>query len=255
MVNREGGTSFDDADVARAYAYRPPYPDPVYDFVTSLPRRRERALDLGCGTGKIAHNLATRFRHVDAVDPSLPMLRLADNGQHANITWVHATAETAQLAPAYDLVTAGASIHWMDHAAVFPKFAGILAESGVLAVIEGDGAHNPPWQSAWKRFIHRWLERIGGEYDPEGFRRSMTSYQQWMTIAGERTFVMTFTQDIDGFIECQHSRATWSRAALGQEHIEGFDSDLRDLLLPYSTEGVISYTVRTQVVWGVPREA
>src|SRR5690606_35842056 len=95
--NPRGGAAFDDPDVARAYMHRPPYHPPLYDFLVELVPCHRRVLDLGCGTGKLAHGLAAHFEHVDAVDPSLPMLRLADDGRHDNITWIHGFAETALL--------------------------------------------------------------------------------------------------------------------------------------------------------------
>lgn len=251
-VDRVGAEAFDDAGVARAYAYRPPYPPALFDFLVQLPAQRHRALDLGCGPGKIAHNLSPYFEHVDAVDPSLPMLRLADDGQHPNITWIHSPAETAPLAASYDLVTAGASIHWMEHAALFPRLASALAESGFIAVIEGDEAHEAPWQADWEAFIQRWLNRLGRDYDPGGYHDSMTAYQCWIAVAGQRTFQMPVTQSIDEFIECQHSRATWSRRNLGAERAARFDAELRELLLPHSIEGAVRFTVETRLVWGTP---
>lgn len=248
-----GASAFDDDDVARAYAYRPPYPRSLYDFLTRLPRRRSRALDLGCGPGKIARNLAVQFEHVDALDPSLPMLHLADDGRFPNITWIHASAETAQLTAAYNLVTAGASIHWMDHAVVFPKLAKSLDEGGVVAVIDGDEAHDAPWQADWELFMRRWLTRLGSEYDPCGHQAALAAFHDWMTVAGEREFQAPFTQSVEHLIECQHSRATWSRANLGGERAAEFDAELRAMLLPHATNGAISYTTKTRLVWGVPK--
>jgi SAM-dependent methyltransferase len=180
------------------------------------------------------------------------MLRLADDGAHPNITWIHASAETAQLATSYDLVTAGASIHWMDHALLFPKLAGVLAEGGVVAVIEGDGVHDVPWQADWDAFMRRWLERLGGQYDPDAYQEALSAFVAWMTVAGQRAFQAPFTQSIEHFIECQHSRATWSRARLGSERVAAFDAELRELLLPHATDGMLSYTIKTQMVWGIP---
>ena len=249
-----GAEAFDDADVARAYAFRPPYPRALYEFVADLPRQRRRALDLGCGTGKIAHGLAARFAQVDAVDPSLPMLQVADDGAHPNVTWIQSTAEAVRLSPPYDLVTAGASIHWMDHARLFPRLAGMLDDDGVIVVIEGDEAHDAPWRADWESFLRRWLERLGRQYDPSAYLASMSAFRAWMTVAGERTFQAQFSQSIEHFVECQHSRATWSRARLGPEHSAAFDAELRDLLLPHATDGMLSYTVETQLVWGTPSD-
>jgi SAM-dependent methyltransferase len=252
---RRGGSAFDDEDVARAYAYRPPYPQALYDFLFDLTATHRRALDLGCGPGKIAHNLAARFEHVDALDPSLPMLRVADDGRHANITWIHDFAETAPLAPSYQLITAGASIHWMDHALVFPKLAGVLSDGGVLAVLGGDFACDAPWLDEWEAFWQGWLARLGDTYDPGGYEAAMSAFRPRMDIDGERTFEGRVSQPIEHYIECQHSRATWSRANMGVQLAATFDAELREILLPHADpRGMIEYTTEVEVVWGQPRK-
>jgi trans-aconitate methyltransferase len=253
MVDRTSSVAFDDDDVARAYAHRPPYPPALYDFLLGLPRARRRALDLGCGPGKIAHGLAPHFQHVDAVDPSLPMLHLGDDGRYPNISWIHAPAESAQLAPSYDLITAGASIHWMDHEIIFPRLADILAEGGAMAVLGGDDAYDPPWEAEIQDFNRRWVERLGGTYDHQAYSRALSAYERWMTITGRRTFEALVHQTIEHYLESQHSRATWSRANLGPELTERFDAELRDLLAPHIDGGMLHYTVKTDVAWGVPR--
>lgn len=250
-----GGRAFDDEDVARAYQHRPPYPDELFTILTDLPSKRLRALDLGCGPGTIAHQLAHHFERVDAVDLSLPMLQVADDGRHANIRWIHGAAETVSLEPPYDLVTAGASIHWMDHAVVFPRLAVSLATGGVVAVIEGDDAHEPAWNQEWEIFLERWLTRLGREYDPEGFRDRMESYQVWLEIDGAREFSGRVSQSIEDFIACQHSRATWSRNVLGEDLSARFDAELQTLLRPFATDGQIHFDTLTTVVWGRPRES
>ena len=254
-VNSHSGRAFEDDDVAAAYAYRPPYPDQLFTFLRSLPARRRRALDLGCGPGKIAHRLAESFEHVDAVDPSLAMLRLADDGRHDNINWIPGRAETVELASTYDLVTAGASIHWMDHGTIFSRLASRIAPDGFIAVVEGDDAHDPPWQLQWEAFLRRWLCRLGHTYDPEGFRARMNAFRSWIDIAGERSFVASFSQPVERFVECQHSRATWSRSSLGQTQTAQFDSELAEILKPHAINGIIEFRTRTSVIWGKPRLA
>ncbi len=170
MVDRTRGAAFDDVDVARAYAFRPDYPPEMYVFLMNLTPTHNRALDLGCGPGKIAHGIAGSFRQVDAVDPSLPMLQVADDGRYPNINWIHGPAETVQLTPPYDLVTAGASMHWLDHAVVFPGLAEVLADGGIIAVMEGDDVHDAEWSAERLAFLKRWVEKLGGSFDDRKHR-------------------------------------------------------------------------------------
>ena len=117
---------FASEDVAVSYHGRQPYPAALYETLLAMVPRRQRALDLGTGPGKIARVLADHFGEVVAVDPSAPMLavgRADDAGRHPNITWVHGRAEDYEDAERFELVTAGASVHWFDLEALFPKLA------------------------------------------------------------------------------------------------------------------------------------
>lgn len=69
------GVVFGELDVARCYAYRVPYAAQLYQRLLELVPGRERLLDLGCGPGKLARELAPHFREVVAVDPSAAMSR------------------------------------------------------------------------------------------------------------------------------------------------------------------------------------
>src|SRR4051794_34210035 len=90
---------FGDVAVADAYRHRPPYAREVFDVLTSLVIGEPRAaLDLGCGRGEIARELAPRVDRVDAVDASAAMIargRALAGGDHPNLRWIVAPAETA----------------------------------------------------------------------------------------------------------------------------------------------------------------
>ena len=252
--NETARTSFEDTDVAQAYRHRPPYARKLYDALYALVPDTRRALDIGCGPGKITHELARTFEHVDAVDPSIEMLKVAaSNSAARNVTWLHATAEDVVLTGTYDLVTAGSSIHWVRHEVLFPKLKDLMSYGAVIAIISGDGAHQPPWEREWTQFMIRWFGRIGKKYDPKGFSTEGHIHESWMDIQGRKSFVHSFSQSINGFIECQHSRATWARSKLGPMAFE-FDAELAALLKPYSEGGNLLYKVQNELVWGTPRE-
>ena len=124
------GQAFDNLDVARAYANRAPYPPDLLRRLGELALNRNRALDLGCGPGKLARPLADIFARVEAVDPAAPMIavgRELDAGDHTNIAWMVSTAESAPLYGPYELVVAGVSIHWMDHEVLFTRLCTQMA--------------------------------------------------------------------------------------------------------------------------------
>jgi ubiquinone/menaquinone biosynthesis C-methylase UbiE len=73
-----------------------------------------RAVDLGCGTGRHAAMLASRYHQVLAVDSSAPMLQLAQARRALpNITYQHRdlTSITADTDGTFDLVLCAYALH------------------------------------------------------------------------------------------------------------------------------------------------
>jgi SAM-dependent methyltransferase len=251
------GLEFADLDVVRAYRHRADYPAALYDHLLTLTPGHTRLLDLGCGPGKLAAGLAPAFTEVVAADPSRPMLDVARDlhaAGHPNIFWVEATGEALRLDEPLDLVVAGASIHWMDPAIVFPKLHGALRQNGVLAVIGGDGPAAAEWLPAWQAVCENWITRFGGTWNDVSYRQRMSAHESWFEVEGERSFESRSIQPIEQLIEAQHSRATWARSTMG-DAAQAFDNDLRDALASHAMDGAVEFTVRCQVTWGRPRAA
>lgn len=242
-------------DVARSYGDRAPYAPALYEFLlTQLPARR-RLLDLGCGPGKVALALVHAFDAVDAVEPAAPMLVVArEQGGSQSINWIEAGTEEAPLFPPYDLVTAGASLHWMKHDVVFPRLADALAPHGILAVIDGDDVFESAWDGELKAFLTRWLARLGRTYDPAGFRIALRGYLPWLDLQGERSFIYEHVTPLRNYVSAQHSRATWTRAAMGETLASEFDEDLAATLTPFANDGLLRFRVKSELVWGRPRK-
>ena len=243
--------AFDDPDVARAYAHRAPYPDALIARLAELAPRRGRLLDLGCGPGKLTLPLAGRFDGVDAVDPAQAMIAAAKSLALAtNINWIVADAEAAPLAGPYDLITAGASIHWMRLEVLAPRLRPHVAQDGLLAIIAGDEPHQPPWADRWPAFLKRWIELMGGAYDRPAFEAEGETYRAWVDVLGEETFPTTIRQSVEDFIEGEHSRGAWARRKMGAERAAAFDAELRDLLAPHADDGMLIYDVRPKLTYG-----
>jgi SAM-dependent methyltransferase len=255
------GAIFAEEDVVACYAARPPYAPAMYDFLLRQVSGRERALDLGCGPGKVAIALADHFAEVVALDPSAAMIaagRAVDGEGHGNIAWVQAAAEDFQSESGFDLVTAGTSIHWPDHDVLFPKLA---RWTRALAVIVGDGPVRAPCgEEAWLAFLERWLAimakrtpQVRREYDPAGMAAEGRRHEAWMDITGTKRFAFSFEQTLQAFVASQHSRATWSRRAMGEALAGKFDEELDSLMRPFARDGVLHLDLETELTWGAPR--
>ncbi len=215
---------------------------------------RRRLLDLGCGPGKLSRPLAAHFALVTAVDPSAAMLRQArqePGGEAANIRWLEGKAEEVALgAPDLDLITAGASLHWIDHARLLPKLKGLVGADHAFAIVEGDGAHRPPWRDDWTEFLRRWIRILRNEdLEPDRHDRWLAGLKPWLDITADSFFTAPVQQSVEDFVRCQHSRQTFAPAAMGRR-LAAFDAELTELLAPHATDGLLDYTVGTRVSSG-----
>jgi len=253
------GQSFESKEVAEHYKYRPEYPDDLFAKLYEVNPQHRCALDLGCGTGKIARRICRVFDSVTAVDASASMLGVAQKLQDAddtNIDWVCSLAEEAEFADSsFDLIVAAASIHWMDHSLLFPRLLNHVSDDHVFAVVDGDGAHQPPWQSAWDDFLSKWIFELKGEqYEPDkedsAFTKKMERHKEWLSLEDEASFEYRFSQSVSDFIDCQYSRDTFAPSKLGKR-IGEFSEDLRQVVSPYADSAdMLTYLVLTRVEWG-----
>ena len=252
------GQSFESKEVAHYYQYRPDYSDALIDKLCSLSNRRAHALDLGCGPGKVAGKISKHFDSVTAVDPSRSMLDVAKRAHRTqdNINWVCSPAETANLESApFDLVVAAASIHWMDHSLLFPKLLRHVADDHVFAVVNGDDAYLPPWQTEWDEFLKKWIQLLTGErYEPgqkdSAFSVKMERHKSWLDMMGSTHLEHTVSQPIEEFVLCQLSRDTFAPSRL-KDKLAEFEEELTVLLRPHADEkGMLEYQVRANLEWG-----
>ena len=256
MTNEEwrarlSGNAFDDEDVVRCYACRPPYAQALHDFLLTLVPQRRCLVDLGCGPGKVAGALSRDFAETIAIDPSAAMIaegrRLYSS---TSIKWICAGAEDAALPDRIDLVTAGTAIHWMKHEVLFPKLA---QRTELIAVLSIKAPRESAWAVAQDALMTRWLARIGETYDPIAFDAKNRLFERWLDIGGQSQFTTRFSQSIADFVTGMHSTAVHSRSRMGADLAAEFDRELEAMLAPHETNGTISFDVTSELTWGAPR--
>lgn len=120
---------------ARYQAYRPAYPDAVFDrLVAAAGAPLSHAVDLGAGTGQATQGLLARFAHVSAVEPDPDMAALLP--AHPGLSVHQQPAETAGFpAGAVDAVLAATAFHWMDAERVCARVASWLRPGGVFMAV------------------------------------------------------------------------------------------------------------------------
>lgn len=251
------------AGTAEYYArFRPAYPPELLSFMRErMPAHpRRRLLDLGCGTGELAIPLSHQMAEVDAVDVDPEMVRLgkakAAQAGCSNIRWSVGRAEDVVMPVGhYDLVTAGASFHWMESQLVAAHTFSALRPGGSMAVTGANSVWNgdEEWQRVVVEVIRGWLgeQRRAGE---GVFVQPQAAHDEVLRAAGfvdviELTFPAHQSWDLDSFIGYLRSSSFASPEVLG-DRAEGFERDLRAALLEVDPSGVYTETLRFRCLVG-----
>jgi ubiquinone/menaquinone biosynthesis C-methylase UbiE len=109
-------------------------------------RSGESAIDLGCGTGRVAAKLAEHYTHVRAVDLSPEMVELARRKYgHPRITFEQGDLDT--VSGQYDFVVSLMTLHHVpDLQSTLRRINGLVAPGGSVVLVDGAGPHP---QSRW----------------------------------------------------------------------------------------------------------
>jgi len=95
--------------------------DQKYDFVSKFggslvdllaPQKNERILDVGCGTGDLAHEIAASGANVHGIDASHDMIITAQQ-KYPDITFHTMDATALHMTNQFDAVFSNAALHWM----------------------------------------------------------------------------------------------------------------------------------------------
>ena len=250
------------AGTAAYYArYRPAYPA---ELIETLVRNadeteRGRALDLGCGTGELALPLAARFDEVIALDADADMvaqgLPKAERAGARNVVWQVRTAESYDPGDLrFDLVTAGASFHWMGRHLMAGRIRSWLRPGGAFALAGANSTWNgdEPWQKAAVEIIQRWLgprRRAGSGQFSVGPERHEDVLRAAGYTVDEISFTAEQTWTLDTFIGYLYSTSFAAHRVLG-ERAADFEADLRCTLLDLEPDGRYRERLRFHLIVG-----
>jgi SAM-dependent methyltransferase len=168
---RRLGSVFDLA--AEAYdAVRPSYPPLLVDLAIKRGNLAagSRALEVGCGTGKLTELLVDRGLRVDAVDPGPNMIAIAQRrlGPNHAVAFHLARFEDVELPqPQFDAVFSATAFHWVDPAVGWAKAAAQLEVGGLLALLSHVNRRDEESRAIQDEFLavlHRHAPEVAEEW-------------------------------------------------------------------------------------------
>ncbi len=198
----------------------------------------QSVLDIGSGTGTLAHGFAQRGCRVVALDLSSAMLRGAQHIQpsNASLGYVRALAESLPFADAtFDVVVAGQCWHWFDRPHVAQGVRQVLRPNGKVVIAHFD------YYAVEGNIVHeteQLIEVFNPSFNPEqlGLVGQFGFYPQWtidLEQAGYREIeTFSYTESIS------YSHAGWRgrmRASAGvvsmdAQRVPAFDYALSQML-------------------------
>ena len=162
------------SSVSAAYAaFRPRYPDALFDFLAQAAPAHDAAWDAGTGSGQAAVGLARHFKHVIATDASGSQIEYAT--PDPRVTYRVAPAEASGLdAASVDLVTAAQALHWFDRPRFWAEARRVLRPGGMIAVWTYVMVEIAPMID---KIVRRFYHDVVGPYWPPERRITEERYQ------------------------------------------------------------------------------
>jgi trans-aconitate methyltransferase len=248
---------FKDQSVVDSYRLRPAYVPETFQILAALMQDQtpKRILDAGCGTGFLARELINHADQIDAVDFSAAAIERGKDlpgGDSPKLRWIHSPLETAALQPPYALITAAASLHWMDWDIVLPVFNRYLLPGAFLALVENI-ILPPPWADDIRPLIaHYSMNKEFRPADNRTLRRELSDRHLFQTLGERRTATTDLHQSVADYVGSFHARNGLSRDRLGEELSQEFDDRLTALVMPFCPSGYMTLDYYSRVIWGAP---
>ncbi len=208
MEQQEVSAAYADQRLAALYdALNPPGPETRFYLglasETSGPGGRPaRVLDMGCGTGRLACELAARGHQVTGADPAAAMLGVARARPGGDqVRWIETDAAHLAGPTRFDLIVLTGHVFQLllEDSAVRAALGALsqqLAPGGLLAF----GTRNPAvreWQYWSPQYTRQQVQADGlaaeVHYDISGVSGELVSYETWFRFADGKAVVATDT--------------------------------------------------------------
>lgn len=233
--------------IAAAYdRYRPSYPDQLIDALVAL--RPAAVLDVGCGTGKAARQLAARGLQVVGVEIDPQMAAVARS--HGIDVEIAAFEQWDDRGRTFDLITSGQAWHWVDPAIGAPKLVRLLRPGGLACLFWNFEELDEPARRASDEVYARLAPELvqGSDHTADGSHgRTLRDTGCFRSVRSEQ-LRRPETITVDEWIG---RISTYSKhLLLGPDRLATLRDELRAALLRLGPE--LRLTAGTYVVWARP---
>lgn len=251
-LTRENAAHFEHQSIVDRYHLRLPYPEKIFEILLSLIRDEPRnVLDIGTGTGELARTIVTKVSHVDALDASETMIergKTLSHGNHPKLNWIHGIAETVTLNPPYALIMGGESFHWLDWEIAFPRFATMLTENGMLAII-----YRRIGEVEWEGDLTALIKHYSTQQNYQAYDLiEELSKRGLFEVHGEEHASAEYKQSVEDYIASFHSRSSLSLDVLSEVDAKAFDERLQSVVNPFAEDIYLNLISEARVTWGKP---
>jgi SAM-dependent methyltransferase len=232
--------------------YREPYPAVFFSAVAERLgfRGDEKLLDVGCGPGLLAVGFAPFVGSCTGVDPEPAMLaaaRAAAQAAGVELRLIEARVEDLPAGiGAFDLVTIGRALHWLNREATLQVLNRIVAADGAVLSCgtRTSGSDLNPWAKPYEAVTRAWAS----EPDDQLYRRRYhIDHAAWF--AGSRfqmveEIKLTYRHrvTIADLVGRALSKSTTSPEVLGDRRA-AFEDAIGKALEPFAVEGVLDEEV------------
>jgi SAM-dependent methyltransferase len=233
--------------VAYYESARPPYGAAFFSAVAEQLGfdRRERLLDVGAGPGILAIGFKPYCREVIGVDPEPAMVeaaRAAAARAGVAVAFIEGRFEdVAAKLGAFDLVTIGRAIHWLDPGPARTALDRAIAPRGRILVCNASSVKDGrnPWLEAFNAVRERWKgERPARDHHAFFAGGSFVSSE---AIRVEGTYAVPVARLVERVL----SMSTSSSERLGDQ-VPAMQRAMREELAPLAAEGMIEDIVEAR---------